>query len=483
MLSNLQGNILKGHGRDFTWNIFFRFGADTLLSKRAVRELGNYHVTDAYTQLLANEAYKTEKKDGGTFLSLFLSSLGYAALGLEFKAPEENKAFESGMRDASSIANLADPAVDNWEDAFKGPIHGMVLVADDTPTRGVAAAEKIEEILTGAGAAVIHIQAGKALRNAVNLGIEHFGYVDGRSQPLMLLEDIEKESREDGISRWDSGFPLGLALVPDPLAKVRNPQTGDLGDVIADPTAFGSFFVFRKLEQNVAGFKTEEQRLANDLLLNGGQRLLAGALVVGRFEDGTPVTLSPSPKGGTPTNDFDYDGDLAASRCPFHAHVRKTNPRGTGGFEPEFNFHTPSALTERSRLMPRRGITYEDTTRVPPTELPQVSSEEEFKEKVLHLLPSDGVGLLFMAYNSKLDQQFVFTQQTWANNLGFPNIKPDPGRDGVIGQDGNIPGGQLFPKVWDDPASGTESFDFGKFVTMKGGEYFFAPSLVFLRNI
>jgi hypothetical protein len=35
-----------------------------------------------------------------------------------------------------------------------------------------------------------------------------------------------------------------------------------------------------------------------------------------------------------------------------------------------------------------------------------------------------------------------------------------------------------------DGWSGSEAeFDFGRFVTMKGGEYFFAPSLDFLKDV
>ena len=38
MLQNLQGNILKGDGRERTWNIFFQFGANAADPKRV---LGN----------------------------------------------------------------------------------------------------------------------------------------------------------------------------------------------------------------------------------------------------------------------------------------------------------------------------------------------------------------------------------------------------------------------------------------------------------
>ena len=38
MLKNLQDNILKGHGREHTWNIFFQFGPNAADPKRV---LGN----------------------------------------------------------------------------------------------------------------------------------------------------------------------------------------------------------------------------------------------------------------------------------------------------------------------------------------------------------------------------------------------------------------------------------------------------------
>lgn len=66
----------------------------------------------------------------------------------------------------------------------------------------------------------------------------------------MLLEDIEQKSRDEGIAQWDPTFPLSSALVPDPL--VTNP----------DELAFGSFFVFRKLEQNVRADLPEAESVA-----------------------------------------------------------------------------------------------------------------------------------------------------------------------------------------------------------------------------
>ena len=34
--------------------------------------------------------------------------------------------------------------------------------------------------------------------------------------------------------------------------------------------------------------------------------------------------------------------------------------------------------------------------------------------------PASGVGLLFMCFNSEIDNQFAFTQSAWADSAGFP---------------------------------------------------------------
>jgi hypothetical protein len=72
-------------------------------------------------------------------------------------------------------------------------------------------------------------------------------------------------------------------------------------------------------------------------------------------------------------------------------------------------------------------------------------------------------------------------QKNWANNLNF--VQPATGLDPVIGQKatGQAPLPQQWPPQWGQ--QGKKPFDFGAFVTMKGGEFFFAPSLSFLRNL
>lgn len=465
MLQALQGNLLKGHGRHHTANIFIKFDpSKSLESRRLLRELANHHVTNAHQQLLGTERFKAGEASAGAFVHVALSHKGYAAIGAAAAAPGDVD-FVKGMKHPDSLAALADPAVANWEPPFRDDLHAVVLAAHDTPALVASLTATLLDIIRDAGASVVHVQRGDAVHNSANDGIEHFGYVDGRSQPLMLAEDIAKENADAGSSRWNPRAGLDAALVPDPGAKPADAAV-----------SFGSFFVFRKLEQDVRGFKTREQQLADAMgLVGADKRELAGALVVGRFEDGTPVTLSDKARGAAPPNDFDYGGD-AGRRCPLHAHIRKSNPRGSGGAEPE--------PAERAHLMPRRGIPYEDVKRaVHPDELPEAATLAEFNARVAPLLPTGpGQGLLFMAYNRVIGQQFKFTQQAWVNSPAFP-LPGVHGMDPVIGQGALVPGQQRMFRRWDNTASPVVAFDFAGFVKMKGGEYFFSPSLNFLREL
>ena len=459
MLRALQGNILKGHGRSATVNIFFKINpAKKHEMRAALREVANYHATSAYQQLLETENFHATGQSGGPFVSVFLSATGYAALGVPAASIPPDASFKNGMKAAAP--GLGDAAVATWEAPFSAAIDGMVLVGSENDTALRLKRDAIATLLSEVDSStIIKEQHGRALFNENNDGIEHFGYVDGRSQPLMLTEDLDNEARTAGIARWNPQAALNAALVVEPGS--------------TDGISFGSYFVFRKLEQDVRGFKRREQQLADALSLTGEERERAGALVVGRFENGTPVTLADEAKNFTPPNDFNYEGD-AAARCPFQAHIRKVNPRGSGGAEPP--------LIERTHLMPRRGIPYEDIPRlVHPSDVPETETLADFDLDSAPLLPTGGVGLLFMAYNQNLANQFEFTQKTWANSNFFPvggaGLKLDP----IIGQ-GPV-AAQSWPKVWDGATPTTAALSFQNFVKMRGGEYFFAPSLNFLKSL
>lgn len=465
MLSVLQGNILKSHGRKATAHIFLRFDSAQSTTARAfLRTLGT-KLTPASVQLANAAKIRAARRAGNAapatppFFACTLSAGGYAALGLGTGATPTDPAFRGGLK--SRGEELNDPTVGKWEAGYRGDIHAMVLIGGDPNKNNPDKSKQVDDALAGllatlpSGAVqVMKIERGRAYHNENGDGIEHFGYVDGRSQPLLREDDINAEAaHSDGIVRWNPAFPIKQVLVRDPA--------------VADAHAFGSYFVFRKLEQNVKGFKKAEETLGKKLQRLAKQRgqefdpELAGAMIVGRFEDGTPVLLQQAEGMHNPVpNDFDYSGDPDGLKCPFHAHIRKTNPRG----DTARIFGVPLE-EERAHIMARRGITYGARKQ---------DKHQEFTDK-----PSKGVGLLFMAYQSNIENQFEFTQRSWANSEGF--VKPNTGIDPVIGQGGT--GKQTHRAGWGDADAFTHQTRFADFVTMKGGEYFFAPSISFFKSL
>ncbi|MBK1786917.1 Dyp-type peroxidase [Prauserella cavernicola] len=447
LLDELQPNIVKAHVRDHLSVLFVRFG-DAAEGRGFLRALAG-SMKSAKSHLEEIEAFKAAGTGGTPYLGVGLSNTGYEALGIT-TVPADTS-FRQGMRDPVTKDRLGDPPRSSWDVPYREGIDAVVLVGAATDAALSRTRNAVLDLVTDT-ITVLGEETGLSRVNASGEGIEHFGYVDGRSQPLFLTEDIEAEKlTTDGTTAWDPSAPLGQVLVADPAAP--------------DPSVhFGSYFVFRKLEQNVRRFKQAESDLADALGLTGRDRDRAGAMLVGRFEDGTPLTSNSAHGCHSPVaNDFGYGSDELGRKCPFHAHIRKTNPRGSGGFE--------DPAREHGHLMARRGQTYGERADDPNGDLPIAAR------------PVGGVGLLFMAFNSDLGDQFEFTQQVWANNTDFPRVPAgtkSPGLDLVIGQ-GPRPETTYAPG-WG--RNGTTPADPApQAVTMRGGEYFFMPSLAFLRNL
>jgi Dyp-type peroxidase family len=507
-LADLQGNILNGHGRDYAVHIFLAFIPEkTADIKTWISNFAATKITSAKSQLDASKQYKLTKTDAGLFTHFALTATGYDYLGIpkdkqphgvNFQNRTENvqdrfgnpapfyaDSFQDGLKSRQEV--LLDPPVATWENGFKGPINALIILAADNPADLTAAELEVRQQLKEL-ATIKNVETGLILRRKFEATenrsdvqrefgsiVEHFGYADGVSQPAFLKKQLE------GVTNkyWkNSGAPLKLVLIDDPNG------TKDV--------SFGSFLVFRKLEQNVKGFKTAEAKLAEAL---GLPKELGGAMAVGRFEDGTPLVLQPGDRGWTESdkpkipNDFNYDGDTNGLKCPFQAHVRKSNPRleSVGSFAKDKE-------QELGHRIARRGITYGGP----------LSATDDLDD-----LPEKGVGLLFMCYQSDIWEQFEFIQRFWCNNPNFlepgksdiSGITANPnydktGLDAVIGQMqdaqfdpviGEAPKPpENWPQEWGKttvkPAIEPENH-FGQFVTLKGGEYFFSPSITFLRNL
>ena len=419
----LQGNILKPHRREHMDLLLLHFTASAEKVREWVRSYSYQWVTSAGEQL-----------DGcgnsGLFGGFYLTAHGYEALGFSRSEIEERfghqdriARFAAGM--AAARQDLNDIDASEWEEPYRepraAPIHAMALLAADNRDHLSSARDRVEQSLAGVGA-VLRRETGAVLYHG-NERTEPFGFVDGRSQPVFFKKEMTEEKRA-GLDLWNPVAPLGLVLVPDPFAN--------------EADSLGSYLVFRKLRQDVEGFQQRIRDLA--ARFTGGDEKMAEALVVGRFKNGTPLEVHGQEKTGPErnVNNFDYSNDPEGMRCPLHAHVRRANPR------------TEAAKPHR---VVRRGMPY------------RADNGEQ--------------GTLFLCFQSKIHDQFAYIQRTWAN-VNFPwtgaGVDPLIGRPAYQQQTKQKwqTGWGLRPVEW---------FDFSGLVTLRGGDFFFAPSLAFLRGL
>jgi Dyp-type peroxidase family len=448
LLASLQGNILRGHGRPYVDAMMIRFSAEPAVARRWVKEFATNRATSAASQREGAER-KRDGNDGGLFAQIALSYLGYVALGIPADLRPSERApvlgsrpgFPGGMKSPGRPLR-GDPLPDRWEEPYRGEVHALVLLADADLDRLSDSRDAVADSLRGI-ADLLVVERGKKLTRSGDIGsegdppIEHFGFVDGISQPIPIAQYAAKERHERGADYWEPECPLSLALAPDhPGAET-----------------FGSFLVFRKLEQNVRAFTWAVEQLADRSGLSGRERERAGAWAVGRYRDGRPLLDGGGNLGSDFANDFLFTADGKGAVCPFAAHIRKTNPRGDLGGLPQ----NLSLERERALRILRRGVTYGDR--------PDLVAGSEDPDD----LPETGVGLLFMCFASRFENFEI--QQEGSDENDFPG--PGVGVDAVIGQNTDP-----VPQVW--PAPVDPPVTMANFVTLKGGEYFFAPSLTYL---
>lgn len=436
LLADLQGNIVAHHGASRSVQLLISFGHPSSANEaQQIRARAKAWIASVRARDLLTSALTLSDRRGDpnqkVFRMLLLSAAGYVLLGAS--RPAEG-AFRDGMQ--ARARRLNDPQLAQWEPAYQldpNDLHAFVLIAHDDPAVLATEQQQLTAEIEAIGGSILVAEHGAALKDNHGEDIEHFGYRDGVSQPKFFATPSTWDAEKD--KPFKKPVALRHVLVEDRHA----------------PGTYGSYFVYRKLEQDVAGWNKAVVRVAAELNLNPE---LVGAMAVGRFKDGTPVTTHPTPKGpDADTNDFTFDADTSGTRCPFHAHIRKTNPRGSLGVL--VNLFLP----EEARRIARRGIPYGTPGQ------------------------ADGeVGLLFMCFQADITDQFEFMQASWSNDPTFPPLRRS-GVDPVIGQ---VDGAHRerhwpsWPSDWNAPHGDRQEVAFGEHVRLRGGEYFYAPSLAAL---
>ena len=354
---------------------------------------------------------------------------------------------------------------------------------------------------------------------------EPFGFADGVSQPVIRgtykslrnadpIHIVEPGEMILGYPDNRGYIPPSPTLLPNsdpgnklPLLGAPNDFSRSVADATRDVGFNGSFLVIRELEQDVKGFANYCEAEAARLK----ERLSApyhvtdeyiGAKLVGRWKDGSSLVRNPyesatahreklvqraeaqarvskhlvvestevnttsrpksNPGAGIPIDPRPSDASRASSdphqrpvrpdndflfgaedpeglRCPYGAHIRRANPRDS--LDP--GNADQIAISNRHRII-RIGRHYKPA-------------------------PGENPGLFFMCLCADIERQFEFLQQTWLRSASFHGLNCE--KDALLGDAQEDACGFTMPSP--DGPIGLSPLP--RFVTTKGGGYFFLP--------
>jgi Dyp-type peroxidase family len=442
-LADIQGFVTSGYGHLPHSGYLFLQIEDRANARRWLDGMIP-HVTTAapWPKLPNGEKLKPQRTLNLAFTAKGLRRLGLPEISRETFPPEFLQGMDSEER-SRILGDTGGSASDHWQmgGPNNGPVHALAILA---ATTGEALAVELENarkrLHDFPGITVVAEERGAIPEH----GREPFGFRDGMAQPEI------KGLRGDGVNTGEFilgyeneyGFPpvsplLGAADDPQGiLADSANPHHPGLRDFGLN----GTFVVYRKLEQDVAGFWRFLQSESGRWRGRADPQFMVwlAAKMVGRWPGGAPLALAPDldEPALSEADDFLYAAsDPDGLRCPFGAHIRRTNPRDQiRPAGPAESLH----MTARHRIL-RRGRPYgRDLFEL--SALNDPGHPEAIRAIVD--LQGDGQarGIHFLCVNASIKSQFEFVQQAWANNPHFNGVSHN--RDPLIGPN-------------DDPDDGT----------------------------
>ena len=493
--SETQGNVLYAYGDRFPCARYILLRVEHVSGARERLRGWFEHITFGRRPWETSDAGAT---NGGVLpstsqqaferphVNVAFTYAGLSTLGVPdeflYAYPHE---FQQGARArAADNGDIAASAPENWVDGV-GTGHVLVVIHATNETDRDRLAE---QLLRGSATSltVLHDLPAALLTSdrrtqdngsdatAPSCGSrsdrEHFGFADGCSQPA--IEGVHDDPVGSGVYArceprwWRPLQTLELLLEDLGLKQVRKQwraiRAGEFmlgyenedGILPSGPPAplgpNGTFMVYRPISQDVVGFNAHIDSEAARLKMPAAQ---LRAKLVGRWSDGTPLTLSPERPDGLIANDRrrandflyqergnGYPGDTEGYGCPLGAHVRRSNPRDAlpGGGE----------RTMRHRII-RRGMPYGERG-------------------------GDGDrGLAFVCFGASIRDGFEFIQRTWCNAGTQFGLGSD--RDPIL-QQGNPD--QLSSMVIQAPGVRSVVLQAPPqpYVTVRGCEYLFVPA-------
>jgi Dyp-type peroxidase family len=442
--ADIQGDILEAYGNRYSHTSY-------LFISIADPASGRGWLSDQLPKVTTAVRW-TGRRPRSTF-NVAVTSSGLSALGVSVAAIESFSAeFQQGMQaSAGDLGDVGESAPGNWERGLgTGAAH--VLVTINALDDGVLQ-EALDELRSGLAKheqlEVVHNVDARMFTGTR----EHFGFADGFSQPA--IEGVSEDATVgEGVPDSGGWRPLALGefILGHEDEESRVDRQRRLPSAPNDPLGRnGTYMVWRKVHQDVALFR-RTVREASRYYSEGEAKLMAK--VVGRWPNGAPLAISPDapPAHFDPrapgTNAFGYaNEDPNGFGCPVGAHVRRSNPRDSLGFDGKLAF--------RHRII-RRGMPYG-----PP--LDNDALEDDGKPR----------GLVFVCFNASISRQFESIQRQWLNDGNIFHLGDDP--DYLLGGTAGKMTIQGRPPFMLAPQA--------QFVTARGGEYLFVPSLTALAAI
>ncbi len=445
-LHDIQGNILRAYRKENKARFLFLRVTKPAGGRAFIKRLLP-HITPA--------AWGESRP--ATTTNVALTYAGLCALGL----PAESTSgfpfdFRQGMRArAASLGDTGESAPERWDDPWRHPEMQVHLLVSCYSMDNSTLDHHCRHLLANLPDGVAELGPHQDAARIGEQSLEHFGFADGLSNPAVEgmphIDNRNLVGNPDGKGGFED-VPAGEFVLgyPGVGGEQRELQVPPLLAVN------GTFLVFRKLDQDVTAFRAylDSQCKILSRLSTEHDRAFLAAKLVGRWQNGSPLVLSPrKPAKGEPSNHFDYIDDPEGALCPLGAHMRRSNPRSSLGLDGQ--------LSKRRRII-RRGIPYGKFVRESDT--PDNSPR----------------GIIFLAYMSGIEQQFEFVQQQWINN--GDSFRQGNDKDPLVGNhDGT--GRMVVPG---EERAGRPPFlctGLPRFVTVKGGAYFFVPGLTALHTL
>jgi len=456
---DIQGFLLRGYGK-------MRHTRYSLL-----------HITDAalvrpWMATISNALSDGNYSPDTSCLNLALTAAGLSALGLK---PENVRNFAREFREGMAephrqriLGDLGSNSPDHWQWGNKDAAHPLNDTQIHLMLMFFGKDESSLHELYAQYAATFEANGFKLLLNLDGQidkdNKEHFGFRDGIAQPVIAGSGLpEPEGNTVAAGEFILGYKNEYGVLPDSPTIQAQFSQGDMNllptgqEGTKDLGRNGTYLVYRQMQQHVDrfwNFMRENTRQADGDVDEEASIRLA-AKMVGRWPSGAPLVQFPDkdPGGLSDLDSFGYhESDRAGLKCPIGSHIRRTNPRDA--FEQNSAQHSLK-LTNKHRIL-RRGRSYNT----------EIDGEPE-------------LGLHFMCFNADISKQFEFVQHTWANFPRFEHLYNDP--DPIIGTaDHALVGEEQNFTVQQLPVNQCIR-NLEPFVTMRGGAYFFFPSLTAIR--